>query len=274
MSTINFTEIADLINSAFQEDQADNDITTNACIPPDLYAQANIILKQDGCMAGLKFLPELFKQFSVNLSCKNLAEDGNYYEAGTILAKIDGPARSLLSAERVALNLLQHLSGVATLTYKCVAKTAGTSCQILDTRKTIAGFRQLQKYAVKMGGGVNHRMDLSDRILIKNNHLTLVSLEECIKKSLESGWVEVEIDRKEMLETVINAGVNAVLLDNMSPEQVSECVALGNHRVYLEASGGITLDNIEAFAKTGVNGISIGALTHSAPAIDISMRIL
>jgi nicotinate-nucleotide pyrophosphorylase (carboxylating) len=205
-----------------------------------------------------------------------LVRDGQVCQPGTILALLNGPARSLLSAERVALNFLQHLCGVATLTAKCVAKAEGTACQILDTRKTILGLRSLQKYAVKSGGGTNHRFHLGDRILIKNNHLALASLGDCIRRARSQfplGWIEVEIDSINQLEDAISTGVNATLLDNMSPEQVRECVVLARKRVYLEASGGITLDNLASYAATGVDGISIGALTHSAPAVDMSMRI-
>lgn len=274
MSTSFSTEIEELIRSAFAEDHAEDDITTRACIPEGTIAQAKIVLKQWACVAGLQFLPEIFQIYDSRVVCREVLEDGSCYENGTILAVIEGPARSLLSVERVALNFLQHLSGVATLTRKCVEKVAGTQCQILDTRKTIIGLRHLQKYAVKMGGGTNHRMHLGDRILIKNNHIKLVGFTECLRRTKEMPFVEIEIDRKEMLETAINAGVNAVLLDNMSAEQVRECVVLGKKRVYLEASGGMTLDTIASYAKTGVDGISIGALTHSAPAVDISMRIV
>lgn len=282
MSTSFSTEIEELIRSAFAEDHAEDDITTRACIPEGTIAQAKIVLKQWACVAGLQFLPEIFQIYDSRVVCREVLEDGSCYENGTILAVIEGPARSLLSVERVALNFLQHLSGVATLTRKCVEKVAGTQCQILDTRKTIIGLRHLQKYAVKMGGGTNHRMHLGDRILIKNNHIKMVGFTECLRRTkgmpFSLAYVEVEIDKPEMLEVAISAGVNAVLLDNMSVEQVRECVVLGKtvgkNRVYLEASGGMTLDTIASYAKTGVDGISIGALTHSAPAVDISMRIV
>lgn len=267
-------EIEELIRKAFAEDHVENDLTTLACIDAGVQAKARVVLKQWGCIAGLTFLPTIFTLFDPKVECQLLVDEGQLCERGTILAELNGPARSLLSAERVALNFLQHLSGVATLTARCVAKVQGTPCQILDTRKTILGLRSLQKYAVQVGGGTNHRLHLGDRILIKNNHLALNSLADCIARSKGLGWVEVEIDRIEQLEAAINAGVNAILLDNMSPEQVRECVQATRKRVYLEASGGMTLDNISLFAATGVDGISIGALTHSAPALDISMRII
>ncbi len=272
--TSDFTAIEELIRRAFDEDRAEEDITSEACIGENVRAEAQIVLKQGGCIAGLKFLPAIFQLHNPAIETQIFVREGQMCEAGTVLALVQGPARALLSGERVALNFLQHLSGVATLTARCVA--LAETCQVLDTRKTIPGLRQLQKYAVRMGGGVNHRMDLADRILIKNNHLALASLVDCIgnaRRKHPLGWIEVEIHREELLEIAIQAGANALLLDNMSPEQIRACVALVDKRVYLEASGGISLSNLAAYAATGVDGISIGALTHSAPALDISMRI-
>lgn len=269
-----FVEIEELILRAFAEDFAHHDLTSLACIPEGTHAQARIVLKQTGCIAGLKFLPWIFSLHDPQIEAQILVRDGQFCQPGTVLALVDGPAQSLLSAERVALNFLQHLSGVATLTAQCVAKAPG--CQILDTRKTLLGLRSLQKYAVRTGGGTNHRLHLGDRILIKNNHLTLAPLTDCIRRAREKfplGWIQVEIGSIDQLEAAISAGVNAILLDNMSPEQVRECVVRAQKRVYLEASGGISLDNLSAYAATGVDGISMGALTHSAPAVDISMRI-
>jgi nicotinate-nucleotide pyrophosphorylase (carboxylating) len=203
--------------------------------------------------------------------------DGTICNKRTEIACINGPARALLSGERTALNLLQHLSGVATLTAQCVEKVKGTKCQILDTRKTVPGLRLLDKYAVRVGGGTNHRLHLGDRILIKNNHLALSkSIGVCIeraKKAYPLQWVEVEVDNLSELEEAIEAGADGALLDNMQPEEVARCVELAQGRLFLEASGGISLENVLEYAKTGVDGVSIGALTHSAPALDISMKI-
>ncbi|HSX10278.1 MAG TPA: carboxylating nicotinate-nucleotide diphosphorylase [Chlamydiales bacterium] len=260
------------IKTAFAEDFAHEDITSLSCIPENTQAEAHIVLKQKACIAGLKFIPDIFHLRDPEIEVRILASEGQMCEKGTVLAELQGSARSLLSGERVALNFLQHLCGVATLTARCVA-LAG-ACQILDTRKTILGLRMAQKYAVGVGGGVNHRMHLADRILIKNNHLALVPLEECVRRARERcAWIEVEVGSVGQMEQAINAGANAILLDNMSPDQVRECVLGARGRVYLEASGGITLDNVAAYAATGVNGVSIGALTHSAHAIDISMRL-
>lgn len=270
-------EVKALIQKAFAEDHTEEDLTSLACILDEQIAAAHIVLKQPGRIAGLAFIPLIFQELDPLLKTTLLAKEGQFYEPGKILAKIEGPARSILSGERSALNLLQHLSGIATLTDRCVAQVQGTSCQILDTRKTIAGLRSLQKYAVRMGGGTNHRLHLADRILIKNNHLALsTSLTDCIQKARHyapDSWIEVEIDAHTQLEEAIAAGANAVLLDNMQPEEVALCVQNNHKRVYLEASGGIHLGNVALYAKTGVDGISLGALTHSAPALDISLRI-
>lgn len=259
--------IDELIKLSFEEDAVANDVTSLACIPAEQNGVGQIVLKQDGVIAGLSFLPKMFPGCSTEL----LAADGERYQKGAVLARVTGSARMLLSAERTALNLLQHLSGIATLTAKCVA-LAG-SCKILDTRKTLLGYRDLQKYAVRCGGGTNHRSNLADKILIKNNHLALVGcLKTAIARAKESGLkVEVEIGSFDDLPIAMEA--DAILLDNMSPETIKRCVEHVNKRVFLEASGGITMDTLAAYAATGVDAISIGALTHSAPALDIAFRI-
>jgi nicotinate-nucleotide pyrophosphorylase (carboxylating) len=203
-------------------------------------------------------------------------QEGTLCKKGTYLATFKGPAQALLSAERTALNLLQHLSGIATLTALCVEKVKGTRCKILDTRKTLPGYRQLQKYAVQMGGGQNHRIHLADQILIKNNHLFFTPLADSIRRAKErypGQKIEVEIGRFEDLEIALASGANALLLDNMSPSEVKRCVEFVSGRAFLEASGGITLTTLQEYAQTGVDAISLGALTHSAPALDIAFRI-
>jgi len=275
---ISITELDELIRKAFQEDFAHGDITSMACVAPDTWATAQIILKQVGWIAGLQFVPRIFQLYDPEIDVRLIASDGQNCKPGPI-AEIEGPARSILSAERVALNFLQHLCGVATLTARCVALVQNTSCQILDTRKTILGLRSLQKYAVRMGGGTNHRLHLADRILIKNNHLALmpkaspfISVQKA-RLAHPKSWIEVEIASIHQLIPALDAGADAILLDNMQPEEIHRCVLLNEKRAYLEASGGITLDNLRSYAETGVDGISIGALTHSAPALDISLRI-
>jgi nicotinate-nucleotide pyrophosphorylase (carboxylating) len=267
-------DFEDFIQRAFQEDHVFDDITTLGCIDPSAQAAATLLLKQEGILAGLKYIPAIFHQRDPTLSVRLFVSDGAHCPANTPLGRITGSAHSILSAERVALNLLQHLSGIATLTAKCVEKVRGTQCQILDTRKTLPGYRDLQKYATRCGGGINHRLHLADRILIKNNHLALVPLKTClekIKRRFPNSPIEVEINSSAQLLEALEA--HSILLDNMSPAEVRQCVALNRGRAYLEASGGITLANLADYAATGVNGISLGALTHSAPALDISLRL-
>jgi len=268
----------ELIRNAFAEDCAYEDITTLSCVDESLQARARFLSKQPGIVAGLKYIPRIFSLYDSRIQAQVLIPEGKKCEPGEFLAEIQGPARSLLSAERVALNFLQHLCGIATLTSLCVAEVQGFPCQILDTRKTIPGLRSLQKYAVRMGGGTNHRFHLADRILIKNNHLFLSAkdLFSCVRKTRSlhpSRWIEVEIDHIDQLIPTLEAGADALILDNMTPEQVRECVLLNKKKAYLEASGGISLKNLRSYAAAGVDGISMGALTHSAPALDLSLRI-
>ncbi|MBS0625752.1 MAG: carboxylating nicotinate-nucleotide diphosphorylase [Verrucomicrobia bacterium] len=275
-------ELEELIRRAFDEDSAYADATSIACISEGEVGLGRVVLKQNGCIAGLVFLPWIFELLDPRLKTHLYVREGTYSEKGTVLARIEGPARSLLAAERVALNFLQHLSGVATLTAKCLEQVKATKCKILDTRKTLLGLRSLQKYAVRVGGGTNHRLHLGDQILIKNNHLALAArshaspLSACLKLAKQKhpfGRIEVEIGSTSELETAIEAGADAILLDNMSVEEIAHCVRVNQNRVFLEASGGMTLETIKKYAETGVDAISIGALTHSAPALDISLRI-
>ena len=275
---VSISEFEELIRAAFREDYAHDDITSASCIEPQV-CTARIVLKQPGCIAGLKFIPRIFELFDPQIETQLFASEGQMQTPGAI-AELKGPARSILSAERVALNFLQHLCGVATLTARCVSRAEGTQCQILDTRKTLPGLRSLQKYAVRMGGGTNHRLHLADRILIKNNHLALTrdASFSCVEKArlLNPGrWIEIEVESPEHFRSALHTTADAFLLDNMTPGQIRECVLLNaDRKVYLEASGGITLETLRSYAETGVNGISIGALTHSAPALDLSLRIV
>lgn len=275
-------EIEILLQKAFAEDYAFDDITTKACIAEEEKAVAHLLLKQDACLAGLKFIPWIFYFFDNTIETEIFFEDGEFCPRNTVLAKVSGPARAILSAERVALNLLQHLSGIATLTHACIERVKGTKCEILDTRKTILGLRALQKYAVKTGGGVNHRPHLAGGILIKNNHLALAAkrTDNPIGYTIQRarlGYplheVEVEISSFAQLAFALEAKADRILLDNMKPSEVKKCVEYTKGSVYLEASGGITLDSIYEYAMTGVDGISLGALTHSVKAIDIALRL-
>ena len=282
-----------LLEHALVEDKAASDATTNVTIDPNLRASASVIAKQDMVVAGLgciaRFL-EIFARLDPRPQSHTRFEvishpevfDGVRVRSGQVLAVIRHNARVLLSCERVILNLLQHMSGIATLTRTYVDAVHGTDARILDTRKTVPGLRALDKYAVLCGGGTNHRLDLSSGILIKNNHISLGGgLKTALKNALErrkSGQrVQAEVRSVAELEEALSDGAEALLLDNMTPEQVKQCV----ERVKREsrwrpiaASGGMVLENIRQFAETGVDFISVGALTHSARAADISMTIM
>lgn len=281
-----------LLEQALIEDQAVRDATTNVTIDPNLRASASIIARQQMVVAGLGAVPrllEIFARLDPSPQAHNRYEvvshpeifDGVKVEGGQVLAVIRHNARVLLSCERVILNLMQHLSGIATLTRTYVDAISGTKARVLDTRKTVPGMRALEKYAVLCGGGTNHRLDLASGILIKNNHIALgggvrTALAHALEKRQKGQRVEVEVRTMQELNDALEAGAEAVLLDNMAPAQVKEAVdriRQEKHWIPTEASGGIVLENIRAYAETGVEFISVGALTHSAKAADISMRI-
>lgn len=282
MSQQHIQDIKHSIVIALREDRARDDITSEACLPEDAQVKAEIIVKQKARIAGLQFLPWVFEAVDPEVKFEILVEEGVEVESGTVLARIKGKARSLLSAERVALNIVQHASGIATLTSSYVKEVDGHPCDILDTRKTLPGLRALQKYAVKVGGGKNHRLHLQDAFLIKNNHIKVLQkyhdspISQAIAAARDlhpQAKIEVEVEDLEMLQEALSAGADIILLDNMSTEMMKECVQINNGRAYLEASGGMTLKKLKETAETGVNGISIGALTHSVSAVDISLRI-
>jgi nicotinate-nucleotide pyrophosphorylase (carboxylating) len=296
-----------LLEQALIEDKATSDATTSLTIDPDLRATATILARQELIVAGLGCIPlffEIFNRLDKTASTHTRYEvishpeifDGVRVRDGQSLAVIRHNARTLLSCERVILNLMQHLSGIATLTRRYADELVGTHAKVLDTRKTVPGLRTLDKYAVVCGGGTNHRLDLSDGILIKNNH---ISLGGGVRQTLTSALagrkagqrVQIEVRTPEELEDALQYGAEAILLDNMTPEQVKVAVARvkqvsaereaaspspsgeTKHAIPTEASGGIVLENIRAYALAGVDFISVGALTHSAKAADISMRI-
>ncbi len=280
-----------ILQNALQEDRATSDATTYACIDVNQRASATILAKQDCVLAGLGCVTRILEVFAgLDGTVKSHPEvishpeifDGARLHTGQSIAVIFDNARVLLSCERVILNVLQRLTGIATLTRKYVDAVAGTGATILDTRKTAPGLRILDKLAVRCGGGTNHRLDLSDGVLIKNNHIALAggvvpALQRALQNRRGTQLIEIEVRSLEELEAVLQNGAEAVLLDNMSPEQVREAVETVSkleRRIPLEASGGITLENVRAYAETGVNFISVGALTHSAKAVDLSMRIL
>jgi nicotinate-nucleotide pyrophosphorylase (carboxylating) len=234
------------------------------------------VARADGCIAGLGVALRVFELVDDDVATGALAADGDVVSAGTHLATVTGSARSILAAERVALNLLGQLSGVATATRLLVDRVAGTDARIIDTRKTTPLLRSLQKMAVVAGGGANHRMGLYDQVLIKDNHIEAVgSAAEAVRRARahvgDEMEVEVEIERLDDLEDVIAAGADIVMLDNMPPEQMRVAVERAAGRVLLEASGGITLDTVRAVAESGVDVISVGGLTHSAPSLDVAL---
>lgn len=283
--------ITAILENALLEDRATRDATSYACIDANQRASATILAKQECVLSGLASVHRILDVFAVldgavtshpEVTSHTEIFDGVRLRKGQSVAVIVHNARVILSCERVILNLMQRMSGIATLTRKYVDAVAGTKTVILDTRKTAPGLRMLDKYAVTCGGGHNHRLDLSDGILIKNNHIALAggvlpALERALRNRRGSEMVEIEVRSLEELEQVLEHGAEAVLLDNMSPEQVRaavERVRRSNRPVPLEASGGITLENIRGYAETGVDFISVGALTHSVPAVDLSMRIM
>ena len=283
--------ITGILETALREDSAQRDATTLACIDPDQRATATILAKEDCTLAGLGAVSRILQIYeSLDSSVISHPEvrshpevfDGVRLHRGQPVAVIRHNARVLLSCERVILNLLQRMSGIATLTRRFVDAVAGTHTRILDTRKTVPGLRMLDKYAVRCGGGFNHRLDLSDGVLIKNNHIALAGsitkvLERAHRNRQGHQPLEVEVRTPTELEEALQHGAEAILLDNMSVAEVSkavERVATHTRRVPLECSGGITLENVRAYAETGVDFISVGALTHSSPAVDMSLRVL
>ena len=271
-------EIRQAVQLALSEDIGTGDVTTQATVPEDAMARARMRAREQLVVAGLDLAEAAFRELSPNMQFNREAKDGQTVEAGQTLLKISGPARALLSAERVALNFAQRLSGIATLTAQFVAATRGTNAQILDTRKTTPGWRRLEKYAVTCGGGRNHRFGLFDMVLIKDNHLAALADANAIAAAVErtrARWpglkVEVEADTLEQVDQAVAAGADIVLLDNMSLEQVKLAVERCKGRAQTEASGGISLTTVQAVARTGVDFISAGALTHSARAVDIGL---
>jgi nicotinate-nucleotide pyrophosphorylase (carboxylating) len=291
-----------LLERALMEDKAAGDTTTNLTIDPRLRATGSIIARQEMVVCGLGAVPQFLEIFA-RLDKRSPAQtrfevvshpevfDGVRVHDGQVLAVIRHNARALLSCERVILNLMQHLSGIATLTRQFVDAIHGTHAHVLDTRKTVPGLRALEKYAVLSGGGTNHRLDLASGILIKNNHISLggglpAVLTRALEKRKKGQRVQVEVRSKQELEDALQYGAEAILLDNMTPKEVKRAVerirrvaeeqtksAQEKRWIPTEASGGINLENIRAYAETGVDFISVGALTHSAKAADISMRI-
>jgi nicotinate-nucleotide pyrophosphorylase (carboxylating) len=269
--------VPDLIDRALAEDIGDGDLTTAAVVPHGAQAHARIEQRAPGVPAGLEVSEGVFRRLDPGLRWRAQAVDGEWREPGA-LAEIVGDAAAILHGERVALNFLGRLSGIATLTARYVRAVEGTGVRILDTRKTTPGMRALEKEAVRAGGGVNHRAGLHDAILVKENHAELAGgVGEAARRALADAPagvpVEVECATLGDVAAAIEAGVPRLLLDNMSPDELRRAAELVNGRAELEASGGITLENVRAIAETGVDFISVGALTHSAPALDVSLLL-
>lgn len=275
--------VRDLITRLLEEDVGYGDITTLATVPPQTRAQGQIFAKEALVVAGLAIAVAVFHTVDSNIRVDCVATDGASLTPGGVLAEVRGPARALLTAERVALNLLQRLSGVATVTRRYVAAVQHTKARIVDTRKTTPGLRWLEKYAVRIGGGHNHRFGLGDGVLIKDNHIAIAggvaaAIQHARQAVSHLQKIEIEVEDFAQLHAALESGADAILLDNMSPEQTKEAVHLvrsspGGAQIQLESSGGITLQTVQLYAEAGVDLISVGALTHSAPAVDISLEM-
>lgn len=269
----------DLVRRALEEDLGDaGDLTSQTLIEPSAVGVARFEFREPGIVAGLMVAREVCLQVDPRIEFQELAADGDRVEAMAVVARIKGPVSSLLTAERVALNFLGRMCGIATLTRRYVDAIAGTGTKVVCTRKTTPTLRALEKYAVRMGGGHNHRFGLYDGILIKDNHVAaLGSVSAAIKRAKERAghmvMIEAEVTSLEMLREALDAGVQVALLDNMSPDQIRDCVAIARGRATTEASGGIRLENIRQYAEAGVDRISVGRLTHSAACHDISLEL-
>ena len=270
--------IRDAVRMALEEDLGYGDLTTEATVPAGVEVEGVIIARAHGVVAGLPVAREVFAELDSGMTFDQAVPDGASVEPGDVLVEIFGSARAILSGERVALNFLQQLSGVATATRRIVEQLEGTNTVLLDTRKTVAGLRALQRYAVRVGGGSNHRFNLFDGVLIKENHILAAggiaaALDRARAAVGPFTPVEIEIERLDQLDEAIRHGADMILLDNMTVEEMIEAVAIASGRVKLEASGDITAKRARAIAETGVDYLSSGALTHSAPALNLSLRL-
>ncbi len=268
-----------LVEMALQEDMPKGDITSENIIPPESISQAIILAKEDGILAGIYVAEKVFKKIDPSVSFEIHLRDGGEVRKGDRLAALKGPSISLLKGERTALNFLQRLSGIATTTNKFVQALANTKTKVLDTRKTTPGLRNLEKYAVKMGGGKNHRLNLSEMVMIKDNHLKITgSLSKAVRlarKKIKPGMkIEVETTNLEQVQEAVESGADIIMLDNMSLDRMKKVVDWVNGRVPIEVSGNITLVKAKKIAQIGVDYISVGALTHSYESLDISMEFL
>jgi nicotinate-nucleotide pyrophosphorylase (carboxylating) len=275
------SSILRLIQFAIREDVGSGDVTTECTVPVDNAALARFVVKEDGVVCGLPVLPLVFREFSPDVDLDVRVDEGAWVPAGTVVATVEGPAHALLGAERTALNFVQRMSGVASKTRQYVDRIAGTGARILDTRKTIPGWRLLDKYATAIGGAVNHRMGLHDMVMIKDNHITACggirqAVHRCVEELHGRAPLKIEVEARnldDVYEVLACEGVHRIMFDNFTPLQVAEGVRIVNRSIETEASGGITWENIRDYAETGVDFVSVGAITHSAVALDISMKL-
>ncbi|AZC14302.1 carboxylating nicotinate-nucleotide diphosphorylase [Microbacterium sp. ABRD28] len=271
-----------VVAAALSEDAPWGDLTSAAFIPATATARAELVAREAGVASGLAVFASAFRLTDSAITVSVLVEDGRWFEPGAVLAVVEGPARGILTAERVALNLTQRMSGIATLTARYVAEVAHTPARIADTRKTTPGLRALERQAVRDGGGHNHRFSLSDAVMVKDNHLAVLtaggaSVTDALRIAMASlphtTHVEVEVDRLDQIEPVLAARVDTIMLDNFSPDDLRRGVAIVAGRAIVEASGGVSLETVGAIAETGLDVISVGALTHSARALDLGLDI-
>ena len=270
------TELDRVVATALAEDVGEGDLTTDGVVPAAARCRAELLVKEPGVLCGVTAAARVFQTLDPAVAVEPLVEEGARLDGPAAVARLEGPARAVLTGERTALNLLGRLSGIATLTSRYVGTVAGTRAKILDTRKTTPGLRALERYAVRCGGGRNHRFGLHDAILLKENHLRIAGGIRAATAALgdrNGTFLEVEAETLDEVREAIEAGVDRILLDNMSVQDVRRAVELAAGRVPLEASGGITLDNVRAYAETGVDFVSVGALTHGARSLDVSLEV-
>lgn len=280
---INAKLIDDLIDLAFAEDIRDGDHTTLSIIPASEYGKQQLIVKEEGILAGVEIAKRVFEKFDPELEVETLIEDGAHVKPGDVAFIVTGPVRSLLQTERTMLNIMQRMSGIATTTARYQKELEGLKTKVLDTRKTTPGMRLLEKQAVKLGGGTNHRIGLFDMILIKDNHVdfaggipqAVASVREYLKRNHKDLKIELEVRNEAEIEQAIEAGVDRIMLDNFTPERTRKAVEIIRAKapgIEIESSGGITIDNLRAYGECGVDFISVGALTHSVKGLDMSFK--
>ncbi|MBQ8967677.1 carboxylating nicotinate-nucleotide diphosphorylase [Ruminococcus sp.] len=272
-------QIDDIIKTALLEDINYIDVTTDLLVDEDAVSTAKYVSKDEGVLCGIEVAMRVFKLLDERVTYRIFIHDGEVVQKGDIIAEITGPTRALLKGERTALNLVQHMSGIATATNKCVQLIEGTKASVADTRKTLPGLRVIQKYAVTVGGGRNHRYNLSDCAMLKDTHLdaygSMTGAVNALREKMgHTVKIEVEAENLDMLREALDLGVEIIMLDNMSNEEMAEAVKITNGRALLEASGNVTEETIRGIAETGVDIISLGALTHSVKAFDISMKMV